>query len=106
MSAAPLESVALIWRFAAAPTVLVWFPGEVTVTVAPPPTTAPPTSPTPTPTSGGGGSCYTAWNSTTTYYNGAQVSYNSVNYTAIYVSTGVAPGSAIAWNIWKSDGAC
>jgi hypothetical protein len=72
----------------------------------PPPSTTPPTSPTPTPTTGGGGSCYTAWNSTTTYYDGAEVSYNSVNYTAIYVSTGVAPGSAIAWNIWKSDGSC
>jgi chitinase len=71
----------------------------------PPPTSPPPTTPTPT-QGGGGGSCYAAWSSTTTYYNGAQVSYNGTNYTAIYVSTGVAPGSAIAWNIWQSDGAC
>jgi chitinase len=29
-----------------------------------------------------------------------------VNYTSEWWSTGVTPGSAIAWNIWKSDGAC
>jgi chitinase len=69
----------------------------------PPPTSPPPTTPT---QGGGGGSCYAAWNSTTTYYDGAQVSYNGDNYTAIYVSTGVAPGSAIAWDIWTNDGAC
>ena len=70
----------------------------------PPPPTSPPASPTPT--QAGGGSCYAAWNSGTTYYDGAQVSYDGVNYTAIYESTGVAPGSAIAWDIWTSDGAC
>jgi hypothetical protein len=29
-----------------------------------------------------------------------------VNYTSTWWSTDVQPGSAIAWNIWKSDGAC
>ena len=56
--------------------------------------------------SGSGGSCYTAWNAGTSYVPGDNVSYNSVNYTATYWSTGVTPGSAIAWNIWKSDGSC
>ena len=72
---------------------------------APPPTSSS-ASASPTPTGGGSGTCYAAWNSTTTYYDGAQVSYNGDNYTAIYVSTGVQPGSAIAWNIWTNDGAC
>jgi chitinase len=55
---------------------------------------------------GGGGSCYTAWSANTSYVPGDNVSYNGTNYTATYWSTGVTPGSAIAWNIWKSDGAC
>ena len=64
-------------------------------------------SPSPSPTGGsGGGSCYPAWNANTSYVPGNNVSYNHVNYTATYWSTGVTPGSAIAWNIWKSDGSC
>ncbi|MGH6657374.1 MAG: chitinase [Actinocrinis sp.] len=68
-------------------------------------------SPSPSPTGGGGGgggggSCYTAWSASTSYVPGDNVSYSGVNYTSLYWSTGVAPGSAIAWNIWKSDGSC
>ena len=64
-------------------------------------------SPSPSPTGGtGGGSCYPAWNANTSYVPNDNVSYNGVNYTATYWSTGVTPGSAIAWNIWKSDGPC
>jgi hypothetical protein len=55
---------------------------------------------------GGGGSCYAAWSASTSYVPGNTVSYNGVNYTSLYWSTGVTPGSAIAWNIWQSDGAC
>ena len=73
----------------------------------PPPPTTPPASPSPSQTTGGGGgTCAAAWSSTTTYYDGAQVSYDGDNYTAIYVSTDVQPGSAIAWDIWTDDGAC
>ena len=71
----------------------------------PPPTSSSPSASS-TPTGGGGGTCYAAWNSTTTYYDGAQVSYDGDNYTAIYLSTDVQPGSAIAWDIWTNDGAC
>jgi chitinase len=71
----------------------------------PPPPTTPPVSSTPT-QGGGGGTCAPAWNSTTTYYDGTQVSYNGDNYTAIYESTDVPPTSAIAWDIWSSNGAC
>jgi chitinase len=34
------------------------------------------------------------------------VSYGGHNYTSLYWSTGVQPGSAIAWNIWQDDGPC
>lgn len=85
---------------------------------APPPTSSSPSpsptksssSPSPSPslsaTSGGSGTCAPAWSATTTYYTGTQVSYNGIDYTATYVSTGVQPGSAIAWNIWASNGSC
>jgi chitinase len=72
----------------------------------PPPPTTPPASASPTQTGGGSGTCAPAWNSATTYYDGTQVSYDGSNYTAIYVSTGVQPGSAIAWDIWTDNGPC
>jgi hypothetical protein len=34
------------------------------------------------------------------------VSFGSHKWTSLYWSTGVTPGSAIAWNIWHDDGAC
>ncbi len=67
---------------------------------------SPSPSASPTGGGGGGGSCYTAWNPNTSYVPGNNVSYNSENYTAIYYSTDVTPGSAIAWNIWKPVGSC
>jgi chitinase len=66
---------------------------------------SPSASPTPT-SGGGGGSCFAAWSASTSYVPGNQVSYSGVNYTAIYWSTDVPPTSAIAWDIWQSDGAC
>ena len=59
-----------------------------------------------TSSSGGGGSCYTAWSSTTSYIPNDHVSYGGHNYTSLYWSTGVQPGSAIAWNIWQDNGSC
>jgi hypothetical protein len=56
--------------------------------------------------SGGGGSCYPAWSSSTSYVPGDEVSYDGENYTSIYWSTDVVPGSAIAWDVWQSDGSC
>ncbi|MFI9383267.1 chitinase [Kutzneria sp. NPDC052558] len=70
----------------------------------PPPTTTTTTTTTPP----GGGSCsgIAAWNATTAYVPGNVVSYNSHKWTSLYWSTGVTPGSAIAWNIWQDNGAC
>ena len=75
----------------------------------PSPSTSPSHSPSPSPSStggSGGGSCYPAWNANTSYVPGNNVSYNGENYTSLYWSTGVTPGSAIAWNIWKPVGSC
>ena len=55
------------------------------------------------PSSGG---CSTAWSATASYVPGDKVSYGGDNYTALYWSTDVTPGSAIAWNIWQDDGTC
>ncbi len=74
----------------------------------PSPSTSPSHSPSPSPSStgGSGGSCSPAWNANTSYVPNDKVSYNHENYTSLYWSTGVTPGSAIAWNIWKPVGAC
>jgi glycosyl hydrolase family 18 (putative chitinase) len=67
--------------------------------------TAPPTTSTTPPT--GGGSCASAaWNASSSYVPGDVVSYDGHDWTALYYSTGVTPGSAIAWNIWQDSGAC
>ena len=56
--------------------------------------------------SGGGCTAVAAWSASTSYVPGNQVTYAGDLWTAIYYSTDVQPGSAIAWNIWKNDGAC
>jgi hypothetical protein len=56
--------------------------------------------------SGGGCTGVAAWSASTSYVPGNQVTYGGDLWTAIYYSTDVQPGSAIAWNIWKNDGAC
>ena len=56
--------------------------------------------------SGGGCTGVAAWSASTSYVPGNQVTYAGDLWTAIYYSTDVQPGSAIAWNIWKNDGAC
>jgi len=48
--------------------------------------------------------CYPAWSSTTSYVPNDQVSYGGHNYTSLYWSTGVQPGSAIAWNMGEVNG--
>src|SRR5579871_5147504 len=54
--------------------------------------------------------CYAAWNSSTAYNGGAQVSYNGVNYTAAYWTQGQNPstnnGPAGSGEPWISDGPC
>ena len=82
-----------------------------TTTGAPPPTTTtkPPTTTTapPTTTAGSGGCTgIAAWSASTSYVPGNVVSFNGHKWTAIYWSTGVQPGSPIAWNIWTDNGAC
>jgi hypothetical protein len=73
-------------------------------TPTPTPTTA---SPSPTPTTGGGGgsgSCASAWNSTTAYTSGNEVSYNGADWTANQWNYNEVPGGASG--AWNSDGAC
>ena len=56
----------------------------------------------------GGGSCagLAAWDANTSYVPGNVVSYNGHKWTATYWSTGVPPGSPIAWNIWQDNDTC
>jgi 3D (Asp-Asp-Asp) domain-containing protein len=76
------------------------------------PTTKPSTSPSASasasasPTPSGGGSCSPAWNANTSYVPGNKVSYQGVNYTATYYSTGAVPSDASSWAVWSSNGAC
>jgi Beta-1,3-glucanase/Putative Ig domain len=56
--------------------------------------------------SGGGCGDVAAWSASTSYVPGNQVSYNGDLWTSIYYSTGVVPGSAIAWDVWQNAGAC
>jgi hypothetical protein len=69
-----------------------------------PPTTTTTTTTTTTPPTGCNG--VAAWNVNTSYVPGNVVSYNGHKWTATYWSTGVTPGSPIAWNIWQDNGAC
>lgn len=73
----------------------------------PPPTTTTKAPPTTT-QGGGGGGCagIAAWNVNTSYVPNDIVSFNGHKWTSLYWSTGVQPGSPIAWNIWQDDGAC
>lgn len=76
------------------------------------PSTSPSTSPSPSaspsasPTQSTGGSCWPAWNAGASYVPGNEVSYQGVNYTATYYSTGATPGAATSWAVWSSNGAC
>ncbi|MBR7839285.1 hypothetical protein KDL01_38850 [Actinospica durhamensis] len=58
------------------------------------------------PTSSGSGTCAAAWSSGTSYVTGDVVSYQGVDYTATYYSTGAVPGAATSWAVWSSDGPC
>ncbi|HET6500644.1 MAG TPA: chitinase [Amycolatopsis sp.] len=77
-------------------------PTTSTPTTSTTPTT--PTTPTTTPPAGCTGTA--AWSAATSYVPGDVVSYNGHKWTSLYYSTGVTPGSAIAWNIWQDNGAC
>ena len=57
---------------------------------------------------GGGGGCagIAAWSATTSYVPNNVVSFNGHKWTSLWYSTGVTPGSPIAWNIWQDNGAC
>ena len=65
----------------------------------PPPTTPPPTTPPPT-----SGSCDPAWNNSTAYTSGNEVSYNGHNWTANQWNYDEVPGGASG--AWNDDGAC
>ncbi|HEX4722051.1 MAG TPA: hypothetical protein VH333_06020, partial [Pseudonocardiaceae bacterium] len=81
-------------------------PPPTTTKNPPPPTTT--TKAPPTTTQGGGGGCagLTAWNVNTSYVPNDLVSFGGHKWTSLYWSTGVTPGSPIAWNIWQDNGAC
>jgi chitinase len=71
---------------------------------ATPPTTVPTTPTTTPPTGGGGGSCTAAaWNASTAYVGGTQVSYNGHTWQAKWWTQGETPGSA---DVWADQGAC
>ena len=61
-------------------------------------------TPTPTPTPPPTGSCATAWNSSTAYVSGDEVSYNGDNWTANQWNYNEVPGGASG--AWNNDGAC
>lgn len=79
-------------------------------------TAAPAThTPTRTPTQAGAtntpsGACWPAWNASTAYTGGAQVSYNTVNYQAAYWTQGQQPdqnsGPAGSGQPWIPQGSC
>ncbi|HEV2342863.1 MAG TPA: chitinase [Actinocrinis sp.] len=77
---------------------------------ATPPQSPPPTSASPSPSASstgggtGGGTCATAWNSTTAYTAGMQVSYNGHNWTANQWNYNEVPGGASG--AWNDNGAC
>jgi chitinase len=68
-----------------------------TTTTAPPTTTTPPA---------GGGTCaaVTAWNATTAYVGGSEVSSGGHEWTAKWWTFGDTPGGAAG--VWTDDGAC
>ena len=71
----------------------------------------PTNTPTRTPTQGGGGgNCWPAWNASTAYNGGAQVSYNGQNYQAAYWTQGDQPdthsGPAGSGQPWIPKGSC
>jgi chitinase len=78
-------------------------PTTTTATKPPTTTTAPPTT-----TTAGSGGCtgLVAWNTNTSYVPNDVVSFGGHKWTSLYWSTGVTPGSPIAWNIWTDNGAC
>jgi chitinase len=59
---------------------------------------------------GGGGACWAAWNASTAYNGGAQVSYNGVNYQAAYWTQNQRPdlnsGPAGSGQPWIPMGSC
>ncbi len=72
-------------------------------TSSPTPTASPTRTPSPTPT---GGSCSApAWNASTAYTGGQQVSYNGHLWTAKWWTQGDIPGNN-SQNVWTDNGAC
>ena len=80
----------------------------LTVSGGTPPTTQPPTSPTTSPTGPPPGGCGSvpAWNTSTSYAPGANVSHNGRRYEATWWSTGAEPGAPASWAAWADRGAC
>jgi len=80
----------------------------LTVSGGTPPTTQPPTTPSSTPTGSPPGGCGSvpAWNSSTSYAPGANVSHNGRRYEATWWSTGAEPGAPASWAVWADRGAC
>ncbi|MFF0793580.1 chitinase [Streptomyces spiralis] len=69
---------------------------------ATPPTTTPPTSSSPTPPST---ECKPAWNASTAYTGGSEVSYNKHNWKAKWWTQNEVPGAS-QWGPWQDEGAC
>ncbi|WP_316741634.1 chitinase [Streptomyces sp. MK7] len=69
---------------------------------ATPPTTTPPTSSSPTPPST---ECKPAWNASTAYTGGSEVSYDKHNWKAKWWTQNEVPGAS-QWGPWQDEGAC
>ncbi|SMC18343.1 Carbohydrate binding domain-containing protein [Andreprevotia lacus DSM 23236] len=81
-------------------------PKPTTPPASTPVPTKPPATPTSTPAPSGAG-CYAAWNSSTAYNGGAQVSYAGRNYSAKWWTQGnVPPSSTGDGQPWTDIGAC
>jgi chitinase len=63
-----------------------------------------PTTPPATPPPPNAGGCAAAWNATTVYTGGNEVSYNGHNWTAQYWTEGNTPGTS--GSPWTDDGPC
>ncbi|TWV55613.1 chitinase, partial [Streptomyces misionensis] len=50
-------------------------------------------------------SCKTAWNATTAYTGGAEVSYGGHNWKAKWWTQNETPGAS-TWGPWQDEGAC
>jgi chitinase len=80
-------------------------PPTTTPPTTTPPTTTPPTTTPPTTTAPGGSCTAAAWNASTAYTGGLQVSFNGHTWTAKWWTQGDIPGNN-GQDVWTDNGPC